>query len=66
MDCVQKSARVCVCERHELHYIPIHAIFIIQLFQCKPYHVGNKAFIIGDAAHAMVPFYAQGMNSVRR
>ncbi|XP_058810783.1 kynurenine 3-monooxygenase isoform X2 [Phymastichus coffea] len=30
--------------------------------KCKPYHVGSKALIIGDAAHAMVPFYAQGMN----
>lgn len=34
--------------------------------QCKPYHVGNKALIIGDAAHAMVPFYAMGMNTVSR
>lgn len=32
--------------------------------QCKPYHVTDKALIIGDAAHAMVPFFAQGMNSV--
>lgn len=31
--------------------------------KCKPYHVGNTALIIGDAAHAMVPFYAQGMNA---
>ncbi|XP_011500707.1 PREDICTED: kynurenine 3-monooxygenase [Ceratosolen solmsi marchali] len=31
--------------------------------QCKPYHFGSKALIIGDAAHAMVPFYAQGMNA---
>lgn len=34
------------------------------IFQCKPYHVGKTAVIIGDAAHAMVPFYAQGMNTV--
>jgi len=26
--------------------------------------VSDKALIIGDAAHAMVPFFAQGMNSV--
>ena len=32
--------------------------------QCKPYNVSDKALIIGDAAHAMVPFFAQGMNSV--
>ncbi|XP_011332471.2 kynurenine 3-monooxygenase isoform X2 [Ooceraea biroi] len=31
--------------------------------KCKPYHVGKTALIIGDAAHAMVPFYAQGMNT---
>ncbi|CAH3024431.1 unnamed protein product [Porites evermanni] len=31
--------------------------------KCKPYHHSDKALIIGDAAHAMVPFYAQGMNS---
>jgi len=31
--------------------------------KCKPYHVSDKALIIGDAAHAMVPFFAQGMNS---
>ena len=28
-----------------------------------PWHISNKSLLIGDAAHATVPFYGQGMNA---
>jgi kynurenine 3-monooxygenase len=31
--------------------------------KCGPWHAGGKAVLVGDAAHAIVPFFAQGMNS---
>ena len=30
---------------------------------CKPWHFKDKALLIGDAAHAVVPFFGQGMNA---
>lgn len=31
--------------------------------RCAPWHQGDSAVLIGDAAHAIVPFYGQGMNA---
>ena len=30
--------------------------------KCNPWHYKNKALLLGDAAHAVVPFHGQGMN----
>ncbi|KAF5307259.1 hypothetical protein FQR65_LT06975 [Abscondita terminalis] len=44
----------------EFYRIPPSALISIK---CNKYHFENKALLIGDAAHAIVPFYGQGMNA---
>jgi kynurenine 3-monooxygenase len=31
--------------------------------RCYPWNVGGKSLLLGDSAHAIVPFYGQGMNA---
>ena len=39
---------------------PTSALAVIR---CKPYHWNTNTMLIGDAAHATVPFYGEGMNA---
>lgn len=43
------------------HYFanPIGSMVTIK---CSPWHVDGKALLLGDAAHAIVPFFGQGIN----
>lgn len=36
---------------------------LLYTVKCSPWTAHNKVLIIGDAAHAIVPFYGQGMNA---
>lgn len=40
----------------------IARLIIVSILQANPYHYKDRAVILGDAAHSMVPFYGQGLN----
>ena len=35
---------------------------VMVTIKCSPWHLGGKALLLGDSAHAIVPFFGQGMN----
>jgi kynurenine 3-monooxygenase len=39
---------------------PVGAMVTIK---CSPWHVEGRALLLGDAAHAIVPFFGQGLNA---
>lgn len=47
--------------RRDYFRLPAQAMVSVK---CSPYHIGDKCVLMGDAAHAVVPFYGQGMNAV--
>ncbi|XP_051869197.1 kynurenine 3-monooxygenase isoform X2 [Pristis pectinata] len=40
--------------------LPAQAMISVK---CSSFHIGAKCVLMGDAAHAVVPFYGQGMNA---
>jgi 2-polyprenyl-6-methoxyphenol hydroxylase-like FAD-dependent oxidoreductase len=44
------------------HEFTTHRQGVLGTVQCTPWHRGEEILLVGDAAHAIVPFHGQGMN----
>jgi kynurenine 3-monooxygenase len=47
---------------HSIAEFSAHAVGFLGEVSASPWHTGAQAALIGDAAHAMVPFHGQGLN----
>ncbi len=45
---------------HDFQTNPTSSLVTVR---CEPWHCGDSVVLVGDAAHAIVPFYGQGMNA---
>lgn len=43
--------------------VAMHPLGVMGTIQTDPWHYQDKCLLVGDAAHAIVPFHGQGMNA---
>jgi kynurenine 3-monooxygenase len=69
----QRRAVEAFFEEHYRDFVPLSPGFVSDFFsnptsslvtvRCEPWQMNGTVCLLGDAAHAIVPFYGQGMNA---